>query len=111
VSQTEKVNWMESFKNTGRPGGTPSRYRTVNVASFGRTGTIEFRQHQGSLNGTKAVAWIEMLLALVECVIAVEDETLTADPIEMVAALVPYGMTSASARNLTARAAAVIGAA
>lgn len=43
---------------------TIGRYRTVNAAPFARLGTIEFRQHQGTLNGRKAVAWVKMLVAL-----------------------------------------------
>lgn len=42
-------------------GRTP-RYSTVNFVALGAHGTIEFRQHQGSLNGTKATAWVRLLL-------------------------------------------------
>lgn len=36
------------------------RYVDVNVASLSRYSTIEFRQHQGTLNYPKALAWIEL---------------------------------------------------
>jgi hypothetical protein len=41
-----------------------TRYWTVNVNSFPKYGTLEFRQHQGTLNGKKAVNWVKMLLAM-----------------------------------------------
>ena len=34
------------------------RYYTVNSRAFGRHGTIEFRQHSGSLNATKIFNWV-----------------------------------------------------
>lgn len=37
-----------------------SRYRTVNVAAFGRHGTVEVRQHQGTLSFDKMVAWVRL---------------------------------------------------
>lgn len=35
-----------------------NRYMAVNLMAFFKHGTIEFRQHQGSLNGDKALSWI-----------------------------------------------------
>lgn len=43
-----------------------SRFMTLNINSFSKYGTFEFRQHQGTLNGKKAVAWVKMLLAIAE---------------------------------------------
>ena len=37
---------------------------TVNLGPYGRYGTVEFRQHQGTLSGRKAVAWVKMLAGL-----------------------------------------------
>lgn len=45
------------------------RYRHLNIKSFPKYGTIEIRQHQGSLNGEKAVAWIKFGQALVQAAI------------------------------------------
>lgn len=42
------------------------RYRTINVMSFPRYGTIEVRQHQGTLNPAKIEGWIKLMMALVE---------------------------------------------
>lgn len=42
------------------------RYRNVNLQSLPRYGTVEFRQHSGSLNGTKVENWVRLLIAMVE---------------------------------------------
>jgi len=41
-----------------------NRYKTVNVASYGRHGTIEVRQHQGTTSAAKVTAWVELLMRL-----------------------------------------------
>ena len=46
------------------------RYHALNVASFARHGTFEFRAHHGSLNGTNAAAWVALQLAFIEKVCA-----------------------------------------
>lgn len=43
-----------------------TRYRKLNVASMHRQGTVEFRQHSGTLNADKITAWVEFCLACVE---------------------------------------------
>lgn len=59
VSQAEQyADALENGYNVS------SRYFTVNVMSYAKYGTLEFRQHQGTLNGKKAVAWVQMLLGL-----------------------------------------------
>ncbi len=42
------------------------RYQKVNLEAHGRHGTIEFRQHQGSLNAEKIEMWVRLLSGLVE---------------------------------------------
>lgn len=42
------------------------RYRTVNVQSYNRYGTIEIRQHQGTITAAKIIPWIRMGQALIE---------------------------------------------
>lgn len=104
VSESEKIHWGEQFKANGqqtRP--VADRYRVVNVTSFTRTGTIEFRQHQGTMNASKAAAWVEMLLSMVNAVLAAQDETLPTTAPELINALRPFGLTAASARNLLGR--------
>lgn len=38
----------------------------LNVTNLTRIGTVEFRMHQGTLNGTKAVNWIKLLVAFTD---------------------------------------------
>lgn len=42
------------------------RYRAVNLHAFPRHGTVEFRQHHGSLSGDKVTAWVTFVLEFVE---------------------------------------------
>ena len=42
------------------------RYRTVNVTAYARHGTLEFRQHQGTLNGQKLTAWVRLMLGIMD---------------------------------------------
>lgn len=44
--------------------GNSRRYRSFNVGPAGRIGTIEFRQHQGTLNPTKIWAWADFCQAM-----------------------------------------------
>lgn len=52
--------------NAATPMGRGSRYHKLNLASYWRQGTIEFRQHSGTVDARKAVNWVTFLLALVE---------------------------------------------
>lgn len=52
-------------------GGTRSfanidRYRKVNLAAYARHGTVEFRQHAGTVNAIKMDRWIRFCLEFVE---------------------------------------------
>jgi Putative amidoligase enzyme len=62
-SVTNVCNYFRSH-GTCMPG--VDRYRTINVASYTKYGTVEVRQHQGSLNAATAKAWGMLLMALVE---------------------------------------------
>ncbi len=42
------------------------RYRNLNVAAYARHGTLEFRQHQGTVNATKMVAWVKLTGSIIE---------------------------------------------
>jgi hypothetical protein len=55
------------------------RYRKLNLASFLRHGTLEFRQHSGTVDATKMVNWI------VFCVTFIEDSKTTAPVVVPVA--------------------------
>lgn len=43
-----------------------TRYRTMNLQKYGRYGTVEIRQHQGTLDAEKIVTWIEFGQAMIE---------------------------------------------
>ena len=42
------------------------RFVAVNLTSYAKYGTVEFRQHQGTLNGEKLTSWVKFILAIVE---------------------------------------------
>ena len=48
----------------------PSRYVKLNCQSYEVHGTIEFRQHQGTTDGEKIVAWVVLTQMLVERAVA-----------------------------------------
>jgi hypothetical protein len=52
--RNETLNW-----------DSQDRYYSLNLNSIARHGTIEFRLHQGTLNPTKALAWVNYLTAFV----------------------------------------------
>lgn len=78
------------------------RYRSVNLTSFHKYGTIEFRQHGGSLNSAKLGAWIRFLMALID---AAKDGAERVGTLgELLAVLGRYGLSAADAGYLTERA-------
>lgn len=44
----------------------PTRYTKVNVQSYLRHGTVEFRQHSGTVEAEKAINWVKFCLNFVE---------------------------------------------
>lgn len=103
MPQNEKVEHEIALKRDRRPYHYGTRYRTVNLMSLHRTGTVEFRQHQGSLNATKIGAWVKMLLALTASVVAVADEDLPFTAPELLEALTAHGLDRQAATSLTRR--------
>jgi len=55
--------WNREFKDFAR---LCDRYRKVNIASFARHGTIEFRQHEGTVDPEKVVNWTQFCVHLVD---------------------------------------------
>ena len=45
-----------------------NRYYNLNVASFHKYGTFEFRMHHGSLNGKNTTAWIALHTAFIQAI-------------------------------------------
>jgi len=44
--------------------GLNGRYRSLNLNAYAQHGTVEFRLHHGTLNGSKVKAWAEFVSAL-----------------------------------------------
>jgi hypothetical protein len=52
---------VERIRNGQISDTNNDRYQSFNLQSFQRHGTLEIRVHQGTLNGTKAVAWAKFI--------------------------------------------------
>lgn len=96
----------EGFRTHRQADSGVTRYRSINVQSFPRYGTVEIRQHQGTLNGSKAVAWIMLGQALV---VAAQTETpVDGGSVEtFLASLVDAGLPTEQSRRLARRAEAL----
>lgn len=55
----------DAIRNENLNWDSQDRYYSLNLNSIARHGTIEFRLHQGTLNATKALAWVDYLTAMV----------------------------------------------
>lgn len=102
-SQYEIDSWTGYMEQTGSF-GNGYKYRSLNVASFARYGTIEVRYHQGSLNGRKAAAWVRLLVGMFDT--AAADQTGALAPgLALLGSLSDMGrLPQADAAYLTARA-------
>lgn len=84
------------------------RYHTVNPFSFVKYGTLEFRQHQGTLSARKIRAWVEMLFALrtaaADGSTVASSNTRIASGLGFLGDLVDHGLSTRTAAYLTARA-------
>lgn len=69
----EKDEVVQRAINGSHLGGY-DRYKTINVTSYPKYGSIEFRQHQGTLNFNKIANWVRFGQAVVEAAIATTDE-------------------------------------
>lgn len=79
------------------------RYRTLNFMSYGKYGTVEVRQHQGTTNGAKVMAWVAFGQAMITAAVQGEDiaETNAADLLATLGGMVEEG---ADRETLAARA-------
>lgn len=62
----DNKNRVKRAKTKNRLASSCDRYYKINLVSLGRYGTIEFRQHSGTLNFDKIVNWLSFLMAFVE---------------------------------------------
>lgn len=56
--------WTESIRNGAIRNISGTRYLSLNLDSYQRHGTVEFRLHHGTLNGKKIQAWAEFCESL-----------------------------------------------
>lgn len=81
------------------------RYRALNVACFPRYGTVEVRQHQGTLNYSKIAAWIAFGQAFVALAKSDAPTDATGDVFVLVDLLSGHGLPADQATYLRGRAA------
>lgn len=61
VARIEQATTLDSIRSL--PIG---RYRTLNLTSYGRYGTVEIRQHQGTLDAEKVISWMRFGQAIID---------------------------------------------
>ena len=64
LDQATLDSWHESIRNGSIRNIGGSRYLSLNLDSYQRHGTVEFRLHHGTLNGKKIQAWAEFCESL-----------------------------------------------
>ena len=64
LSQSILDPWVESIRNGRIDNAGRGRYQSLNLDSYARHGTVEFRLHHGTLNGKKIQAWAEFCEAI-----------------------------------------------
>ena len=64
AAATDKYSLIRTVVNAGNRCGT--RYRKLNLESMSSHGTVEFRQHSGTIEPDKAMNWIRICVAFVE---------------------------------------------
>lgn len=64
VEKLDRCNTIDEIINAACP-GLNGRYHKLNLTAYWRHGTIEFRQHSGTVDAEKALNWISLLLQFV----------------------------------------------
>lgn len=62
------LSYIEACRDT-RQLSNLSRYKTLNLASYGRHGTIEVRQHQGTCDAEKIISWVKFGQAIISAAV------------------------------------------
>lgn len=65
LNRIEAVRTAENLRDIERVINLNSRYFKLNIQSFWRQGTVEFRQHSGTVNFQKISKWVEFLYNLI----------------------------------------------
>lgn len=61
----KKIDAGNTIEQVARTVSGRSRYRTLNTESYWRHGSVEFRQHGGTVDADKVVNWIKLTAAFV----------------------------------------------
>ena len=61
---TKRAFIHNPHRSAGGSGGSDGRYYKINFEALDKHGTVEFRQHQGTLSATKALMWGRVCAAL-----------------------------------------------
>lgn len=88
----DKEHMIQTAKD-GRSLENFDRYRTINVTSYPKYGSIEFRQHQGTLNHRKIVAWVKFGQAMMEHAKTIDNTTSTPPKFETVKEMTQFLIT------------------
>ncbi len=80
------------------------RYRSVNLLALAKHGTIEFRQHAGTLDPDKLGAWVRFLFALCDCARFSSASETFGTLWELLSHLEGFGLSSEDASYLQGRA-------
>lgn len=64
VSTSMLTAWFERVRGGEISNAESGRYFSLNLNSYQRHGTVEFRLHHGTLNGSKVKAWAEFVSAM-----------------------------------------------
>lgn len=80
------------------------RYRSINVTSFPKYGTVEIRQHQGTLDGDKIVAWIDYGQAMFQWARTTDEVNVRLSVQDLLTHLMSAGLEASSALFLGNRA-------
>lgn len=63
--ELERLEGCTTMEQVGH-GAQGGRYRNVNLQSYPRYGTVEIRQHQGSVNATKISSWVRLIQSMID---------------------------------------------
>lgn len=105
LNDSELRSIQNDFNQYGRIRNDINRFRKINVMSYPKYGTVEIRQHQGSLDGAKLRHWILFGQALITAAKTHVEASIRVDLTDMLADLQQYaGLSVETATFLTNRA-------
>jgi hypothetical protein len=105
LSDYELRSIQSDLNNYGRIRNDIQRFRKINVMSYPKYGTVEIRQHQGSLDGAKLRHWILFGQALITAAKTHVEGNIRVDLADMLADLQQHaGLAEETVTFLTNRA-------